>query len=342
MTEPTDLCETTLKPPARPPLDPAERAARRARRQAKRERQRVESVVRAKEMHQARLAHEARAAAGPQPKLPTDAAAFIGCSGWFYWHWRDQFYPPGSKTAAWFTHYAAAFRTVELNAPFYSWPKVSTVQGWVRQAGRRKFIYTVKVSELITHVKRFTGTAGLVKDFYHIADLLGPRMGCFLFQLPPSFHYTRARLATIVRQLDQRYRNVVEFRHRSWWNETAYAAFREKGIIFCSCSGPRLPDELVKTADELYVRFHGTRQWYRHDYSPEELSVWAERIRASGAARAWVYFNNDRDCYAIKNAKELIRQLKRPRRRTAAAAPTGGAGRAAAPPRRTRRGAARK
>jgi uncharacterized protein YecE (DUF72 family) len=32
-------------------------------------------------------------------------------------------------------------------------------------------------------------------------------------------------------------------------------------------------------------------------------------VRASGAARVWAYFNNDRDCYAIKNARELIRQL---------------------------------
>ena len=107
----------------------------------------------------------------------------------------------------------------------------------------------------------------LIKDFGYIADLLGPQMGCFLFQLPPSFHYTPARLKSIVTQLDPGRSNVVEFRHRSWWNENVYSAFRAARIIFCSCSGPRLPDELVKTADEIYIRFHGTKQWYRHDYS---------------------------------------------------------------------------
>ena len=60
----------------------------------------------------------------------------------------------------------------------------------------------------------------------------------------------------------------------------------------------------------MYIRFHGTKRWYRHDYTPEELAVWAARIRASGAKRVWAYFNNDREGYAIKNAKELIRQLK--------------------------------
>ncbi|RYY34991.1 DUF72 domain-containing protein, partial [archaeon] len=119
---------------------------------------------------------------------------------------------------------------------------------WMRQAEpSERFVYTVKVSELITHVERFEGVRDLVLDFGHIADLLGPRFGCFLFQLPPSFTYTPARLEAIVDGLDPARRNVVEFRHGSWWNDEVYRAFRERGIVFCSCSGPRLPEELVKT-----------------------------------------------------------------------------------------------
>jgi uncharacterized protein YecE (DUF72 family) len=213
-------------------------------------------------------------------------------------------------TCDWFNHYADHFKTVELNAPFYSWPTPATVRGWIRQVGRRKFVYTVKASELITHVKRFAGTRTLIRDFGYIANLLGPRMGCFLFQLPPSFHYSGARLDRILSQLDPARRNVVEFRHRSWWDERVYAAFRATGTIFCSCSGPRLPDEVVTTADEVYIRFHGVKQWYRHDYSAEELAVWAGRIKASGAGRIWAYFNNDRNGYSIKNARTLLRQLE--------------------------------
>jgi uncharacterized protein YecE (DUF72 family) len=263
-------------------------------------------------MHVARLAWEAEGRPA-RPAAPAVAAAtqvHVGCSGWFYWHWRGGFYPPGLPTGDWFDHYADRFRTVELNAPFYSWPTVATVNGWVRQAGRRRFTYTVKASELITHVKRFTGTKTLVRDFGHIADLLGPRMGCFLFQLPPSFHYTPARLARVLGQLDPARRNVVEFRHRSWWNDRVFAAFRETGTAFCSVSGPRLPDELVTTADDVYVRFHGVKRWYRHDYTRAELAVWAGRIRASGARRVWAYFNNDRGGYAVKNAREFLRQLR--------------------------------
>jgi uncharacterized protein YecE (DUF72 family) len=136
-------------------------------------------------------------------------------------------------------------------------------------------------------------------------------MGCFLFQFPPSFRYSAAVLKRVLAQLDPARRNVVEFRHKSWWNEKVFAAFREAGAIFCSVSGPKLPDDLVRTADDVYVRFHGTERWYRHDYSKQELAEWAAKIRDSGARRAWVYFNNDRECYAIKNGLELIRQLKR-------------------------------
>ena len=297
-------------------LTPAEalelKAERRARREARREKQRETNIKRAEKMHAARVTDDCPSTNG-QPEPP---AVNVGCSGWFYWHWRETFYPSALPTNRWFAHYAGKFKTVELNAPFYGWPTVGTVETWKRQAGRSRFVYTVKVCELITHIKRFDGTKRLIDDFGYIADLLGPRMGCFLYQLPPSFRYTRARLKRIVSQLDASRRNVVEFRHRSWWNQDVYAAFRETGTIFCSCSGPRLPDELITTTDEIYIRFHGTKQWYRHDYSTEELATWAERIRQSGAKRVWAYFNNDRDGHSIKNAIELSKLLKRmaPRR----------------------------
>lgn len=263
-------------------------------------------------MHGARLEWEQTADLIATPSGDAELAPInVGCSGWFYWHWRGGFYPADSSTGTWFAHYADNFKTVELNAPFYSWPTITTVREWVRQAGRRRFVYTVKASELITHVSRFTGTRTLIRDFGHIADLLGSRMGCFLFQLPPSFHYTSARLNHILSQLDPARRNVVEFRHRSWWNERVFSAFRASGTIFCSCSGPRLPDELIKTANDIYIRFHGVNRWYRHDYSGDELAVWTKRIESTGAERVWAYFNNDRDGYAIKNARALLRQLSK-------------------------------
>ena len=278
---------------------------RQERRRLRREKQREDNSRRAAKMHVARIKSDGKIPGKP-PELKQ--SVYVGCSGWRYWKWRDSFYA-GVPQNDWFGHYLKHFDTVEINASFYSWPTVAGVQAWRRQPGKKKFIYTVKVSEHITHIKRFKGTKTLIRDFGMIADILGERMGCFLFQLPPSYRYTKTRLNDIVSQLDLARRNVVEFRHASWWNEEVYSAFRKAGIIFCSCSGPRLPDELIRTADEIYIRLHGPKRWYRHDYSKAELQTWADRIKASGAKRAWIYFNNDNDAHAPKNAKTLRRML---------------------------------
>jgi len=110
----------------------AERLARRAKREERRERQRAQNLCRAKKMHAARLEFEREGHATVANEPP---ALNIGCSGWFYWHWRDRFYPKDLPTKNWFDHYASNFRTVELNAPFYSWPTVANVETWIRQAG---------------------------------------------------------------------------------------------------------------------------------------------------------------------------------------------------------------
>ena len=283
------------------------REERRARRLLRRERQRKDNIGRAAKMHAARL--DGERVGGEHRPAALKEPVYVGCSGWFYWKWRGLFYPEDLPTGEWFRHYAKHLHSVEINASFYSWPTVTNVNAWRRQPRKRDFVYTVKACELITHIKRFKGTKTLIKDFGMIADILGDRMGCFLFQLPPSYHFTKARLTAIVSQLDPARRNVVEFRHASWWNETVYAAFRRSGTIFCSCSGPRLPDELVRTTDEVYLRLHGPKHWYRHHYSKEELMKWVDKIEVSGAKRVWVYFNNDNEAHAPRNAVTMRRLL---------------------------------
>ena len=234
----------------------------------------------------------------------------IGCSGWFYSHWRGVFYPPQEPTTKlWFGYYANVFQTVELNAPFYRWPSPATVRRWKREAPPG-FRYSVEVNQTITHERRLVRTKALVKSFYTIAETLGEKMGCFLFQFPPSYRYTPARLKSVVTQLDPALRTVVEFRHKSWRRASVYRAFAKRGLIFCAVSAPRLPEEFPAGQEVLYVRLSGTTRWYQHDYSREELARWAERIRASGAKEVWVYFNNDRRGFAIKNALALRRMLR--------------------------------
>lgn len=280
-------------------------------RELRREKQRLNNINRAAKMHALRIVYDKENKKTILLSLKEEEHKyFIGCSGWFYWHWRGIFYPEDLPTSAWFTYYAKKFETVELNAPFYSWPTLGTIKTWQKQAVADDFTYTIKVCELISHIKTFKNTKVLIRDFGLIADLLGSRMGCFLFQLPPSFHFTTARLKLILIQLDHTRRNVVEFRHSSWWNEEVFKSFQEHGTIFCSCSAPRLPNELIKTSDDIYIRFHGLKKWYRHDYSVEEMNEWIQKIRHSDPKHVWAYFNNDREGNAIKNALTFSEQLK--------------------------------
>jgi len=232
----------------------------------------------------------------------------VGCSGWYYQHWSGRFYRGVAKNK-WFEHYARSFDTVELNSTFYHFPRESTARGWYRKAPEG-FAYTLKANRVITHIKRFSGTKTLVRDFCRVADVLGEKLGCILFQLPPSVHYSREKLDGILSQLDPGKRNVLEFRHRSWWNEDVYRELREMGVIFCIVSAGGLPDDFVKTSRDTYVRFHG-REWYSYSYSRSELMSFSDKIRKSGARNAWCYFNNDFNCYAVDNALQLRGFLER-------------------------------
>src|SRR4051812_34467146 len=71
-----------------------ERAAWRRRREERRAKQRAQNVVRARQMHEARLEHAEEPVARPPSAVDRSTKTFVGCSGWYYWHWRACFYPP--------------------------------------------------------------------------------------------------------------------------------------------------------------------------------------------------------------------------------------------------------
>jgi len=228
----------------------------------------------------------------------------VGTSGYFYRGWRGAFYPPELSPSEYFAYYQEHFDTVEVNASFYRFPTRETVRRWYREA-REGFLYAVKAHREITHIKRFQDPER-VRTFYEAVAALGEKLGPVLFQLPPSFRYSEENLNRILSALDPSFKNAVEFRHASWWDEAVYRALREAGVAFVSVSAPGLPETFVNTAF-AYLRFHGKEAWYRYEYSEEELAAWAERAR--GHRPLFAYFNNTDRGYAPKNAlrfKELV------------------------------------
>ncbi len=235
---------------------------------------------------------------------------FIGCSGYFYWGWKGRFYPEDLKPNQWFKYYSSVFDTVEINSTFYHFPKGTTIKKWYKDSPE-DFVFSVKVNKSITHLKKFKDTQDLINQFYQVVSQnLKEKLGTFLFQLPPSYKYSKINFERLIKQLNPDFKNVIEFRHKSWWNEEVYKSLEENNLCFCSISSPNLPEDLVKTSDFGYVRFHGKDSWYKYDYTKEELENWAEKIKKAGFKECYIYFNNDFYAYAPKNALKLKDILK--------------------------------
>jgi len=226
----------------------------------------------------------------------------VGTSGYFYRGWKGVFYPEDLPLSRYFDYYQEHFDTVEVNASFYRFPTRETVRRWYREA-KEGFLYAVKAHREITHLKKFSDPAR-VRDFYEVVAGLGEKLGPVLFQLPPSFRYRPEHLERLLSALDPDFKNAVEFRHASWWDEAVYEALRRAGVAFVSVSAPGLPEDFVNTAF-VYLRFHGRRAWYKDDYPEEELARWAEAARGRPA---FAYFNNTDLGHAPKNAL-LFRRL---------------------------------
>ncbi|UOQ66956.1 DUF72 domain-containing protein [Hymenobacter volaticus] len=236
----------------------------------------------------------------------------VGCSGYHYRHWKGVFYPEKLPQRLWFEYYSQHFRTLELNVTFYRFPQLSFLENWY-QISPADFKFSVKAPRLITHYKQFNDTAQLLADFYGtVQEGLVEKLGPVLFQLPPRMAYSDERLQRILDSLDPAFRNVLEFRHPSWWEGHVYQELARRGVAFCGQSHPQLPDEVVANANVLYYRFHGLPELYKSPYSEDYLRQVVTQIEgAQQVQEAYLYFNNDIDASAIGNARQM-QELVRP------------------------------
>jgi uncharacterized protein YecE (DUF72 family) len=231
---------------------------------------------------------------------------WVGCSGFYYKHWREEFYPKGLAQRKWFEFYCQSFNTVELNVTFYRYPKLEALQGWYTRSPEN-FRFTVKAPRLITHYRKFNNAQREAHDFYElVARGLDDKLGCVLFQLPPNLVFSEQNLENILATLDHAFTNVIEFRHETWWNKHVYQVLREKNVTFCGISYPALPDEVIRSVPVLYYRFHGVPHLYASGYSLDQMKTITDRIKSfRGPEQVYIYFNNDIHTEAIRNALTL-------------------------------------
>ena len=234
----------------------------------------------------------------------------IGTSGWHYEHWRGLFYPQGLPKAQWLDFYARHFTTVELNNSFYRLPTEKAFTSW-RESTPDGFLYAVKVSRFITHIKRLKGVDEALDNFLVRARILEDKLGPLLYQLPPNMPRNDKVLESFLAILPPGLCHVFEFRHESWLDDEVFALLRRYNAGLCVFDMPDLACPLVVTADSAYIRFHGSSGLYSSYYSDEELSDWAGKIYhlGQGLKAIYIYFNNDAQAFAVRNARTLARQL---------------------------------
>jgi uncharacterized protein YecE (DUF72 family) len=234
----------------------------------------------------------------------------IGTSGYVYRHWRKGvFYPAGLKAREELAYYAARFLTVELNNPFYRLPTAEMYQRW-RDATPDGFQFAVKASRFITHIKRLRDVSDGLALFMERAEHLGPKLGPILFQLPPNQQADIPRLRDFLALLSSEHRWVLEFRHPSWHSSEAYRLLTERQVALCIPVGGGLHPDRITTAPFTYIRMH-KGEGPGGGFTGAQQRSWATQVRAlSDAGKdVYVYFNNDWEGHAVRDAAKLEQLL---------------------------------
>jgi uncharacterized protein YecE (DUF72 family) len=235
---------------------------------------------------------------------------FIGTSGWSYDHWTHVLYPEGLPPRERLAHYVRHFRTVELNASYYRWPRATAFASWRRRLPPG-FTLSVKAPGLLTHVRRLYGPERWVDRIARDLGRLGDRRGVLLVQLSPRMEADEPRLAYFLARLPPGLRTAVELRHPSWHTPRVFDLLERHGAAYCVMSGAHLPCVLRATAPFVYVRLHGPdhEHLYAGSYSDDDLRWWAARVREwhDAGRDVYAYFNNDGHGHAARNAATLRR-----------------------------------
>src|SRR5579884_853618 len=240
----------------------------------------------------------------------SEPAIWIGTSGWVYKHWQEIFYPPRLPGSEQLAFYAERFSTVEINYSYYRLPERSVFETWHHQTPEG-FLFAVKASRYLTHLKKLKDFEEPLERLMNHASGLQEKLGPVLFQFPRTWprHLERLEpfLAALQAYPDRRF--AFEFRHPDWLTESVYTLLEKAGAALCLPVHPEMPLDARLTAPWTYIRMHYGRNGWGFD--EEELASWASRIRAFRCQNAdvYVYFNNDPEGHAIRNALRLRSML---------------------------------
>ncbi|PWN62931.1 DUF72 domain-containing protein [Chryseobacterium viscerum] len=231
---------------------------------------------------------------------------YIGCSGFYNNDWKGSLYPENTPGKDFLSLYSKTFNAVEINSTFYRKPTAKTLQKWYDETPEA-FRFFIKIPKSITHENRLENSKEEIAVFCnHIQSNLKEKLSGFLYQFPPSFKNTPENTERIINSMDHAFLNVIEFRHRSWWQKEVFDLLKAHNIVFSGVSFPGdLPEDIIINHPQtLYYRLHGKPMLYKSEYSENFMNELAEKIK-NHKQTLFIFFNNTWGTAAIRNALYL-------------------------------------
>jgi uncharacterized protein YecE (DUF72 family) len=229
-----------------------------------------------------------------------------GTSGFAYKTWKPGFYPPKLKNSDMLRYYAERVPSVEINNTFYRMPSEKLLAGW-RDETAETFVFTLKAPQRITHIARLRDVSDPLGYFLRSARSLGRRLGCILFQCPPSLRYDASLLDDFLAALpDDGLRFAMEFRHASWRDGGVCGKLAARSIAWCTVDEEGKAPCVEQTArDFVYLRLR------KPVYDQASLAAWADRLDPilDRGVDVYVYFKHEDDPAGIDYVRSLLRRL---------------------------------
>jgi uncharacterized protein YecE (DUF72 family) len=242
------------------------------------------------------------------------ARAYIGTSGWTYDSWKHHFYK-GVPRKLWLPHAASQFTGLEVNGSFYSQIRPETYKAWA-DAVPDDFRFAVKGHRFITHYKQLRNVGESVDRVLTQAAPLGHKLAVVVWQLPARTTLDLDRLDGFLAELTRwkQVRHAIELRHRSWFIDEVADRLARARIANCLSDAPDFPMWSEVTTDVVYVRLHGHTRKYASSYSTPHLRRWAADTRRwlAQGRDVHVYFDNDAEGHAVRNARTMLELVNAP------------------------------
>lgn len=232
-------------------------------------------------------------------------ATFVGVSGFSYPGWKGKFYPKETKSEEFLPYYSNKLSSVEINSSFYAQPTSSMVKGWAGKTAT-EFVFSFKSPKQITHVAKL-GDESIeqVERMSKTLDLLGPRRGPILFQLPPFSKQNLDVLREFLFKTRGVKKRVFEFRHESWFQDATFTLLEDEGVGHCIVDSEDFATKLKVTSGLAYFRLR------KESYDQGSIDAWAKKIAevTKGVGERYVYLRHDETGENAILAQSLARAL---------------------------------